>query len=104
MDEDPTIFIDVLCSLFWFKLLTWFGLKLLHSTVLRKAFDFLRLENSKKSDRASSFLERQINKLGHKAQGRSNVDSYFRRHEVVLTRSHWQVRELNFKIKYSILN
>ncbi|KAF7823259.1 DNA polymerase epsilon catalytic subunit A-like [Senna tora] len=37
---------------------------------------------------------RLSNKIDHETQGRSNVDSYFRRHEVVLTRSHWQIIQL----------
>ncbi|KAK4286365.1 hypothetical protein QN277_002926 [Acacia crassicarpa] len=53
-----------------------------------------RLGNSKKSDTANSTLERLRNKMDHKAQGRSNVDSYFRRHDVVLTRSYWQIIQL----------
>lgn len=49
---------------------------------------FLRLDNSEKSDRLNGILG-QIN--GKIDQGRSNVSSYFKRHEVVLTRCHWQV-------------
>lgn len=58
------------------------------------SFDFLRLENSKKSDHLNGSLEQTNGKMNH---GRSNVSSYFRRHEVVLTRGHWQVM-VNFAI------
>ncbi|XP_057456006.1 DNA polymerase epsilon catalytic subunit A-like [Lotus japonicus] len=50
-----------------------------------------RLDNSEKSDRLNGILG-QIN--GKIDQGRSNVSSYFKRHEVVLTRCHWQIIQL----------
>ncbi|KAF1884802.1 hypothetical protein Lal_00028689, partial [Lupinus albus] len=50
-----------------------------------------RLQSSKNSDRVNDTLE-QIN--GKNIQGRSNVSSYFRRHEVVLTQYHWQIIQL----------
>lgn len=57
-----------------------------------KSFDFLRLENSKKSDGLNGIPEQISGKMN---QGRSNVSSYFRRPEVALTRCHWQVMLAN---------
>ncbi|XP_061359270.1 DNA polymerase epsilon catalytic subunit A-like [Gastrolobium bilobum] len=49
-----------------------------------------RLENSKNSDHVNGILEQTNGKM----KGRSNVSSYFRNHEVVLTRCHWQIIQL----------
>lgn len=51
-------------------------------------FHFLRLEISKRSDNLNGSIEQTSGKLNH---GKSNVSSYFRRHEEALTRCHWQV-------------
>jgi hypothetical protein len=56
--------------------------------VLRMSLDFLRLENSKRPDHLNGSLEQTNGKMNH---GKTNVSSYFRRNEVVLTRCHWQV-------------
>ncbi|XP_058761674.1 DNA polymerase epsilon catalytic subunit A-like isoform X2 [Vicia villosa] len=50
-----------------------------------------RLENSKRSDHLNGSLEQTSGKLNH---GKSNVSSYFRRHEVALTRCPWQIIQL----------
>ncbi|MCH89754.1 DNA polymerase epsilon catalytic subunit A-like, partial [Trifolium medium] len=55
------------------------------------SFDFLRLENSKRSDHLNGSLEQSNGKMNH---GKTNVSSYFRRNEVVLTRCHWQIIQL----------
>ncbi|GAU25117.1 hypothetical protein TSUD_274060 [Trifolium subterraneum] len=50
-----------------------------------------RLENSKRSDHLNGSLEQTNGKMNH---GKTNVSSYFRRQEVVLTRCHWQIIQL----------
>lgn len=53
---------------------------------------FGRMDNSKASNQTNGVPELPGGVINHKqAQGRTGVNSYFRRHELALTHSYWQV-------------
>ncbi|KAI4322394.1 hypothetical protein L6164_022096 [Bauhinia variegata] len=53
-----------------------------------------RLDKLKRSARVNGVLENPSGMVDHAAQGRNNVGSYFRRHEVALTQCYWQIIQL----------
>ncbi|KAL6341762.1 hypothetical protein AAG906_038006 [Vitis piasezkii] len=54
-----------------------------------------RMDNSKTSNQANGVSELPGGVINHKqAQGRTGVNSYFRRHELALTHSYWQIIQL----------
>lgn len=53
---------------------------------------FGRTDNSKTSNQAKGVSELLGGVISHKhGQGRTGVNSYFQKHELALTHSHWQV-------------
>ncbi|WJZ89858.1 hypothetical protein VitviT2T_009046 [Vitis vinifera] len=54
-----------------------------------------RMDNSKTSNQTNGVSELPGGVINHKqAQGRTGVNSYFRRHELALTHSYWQIIQL----------
>ncbi|XP_009629449.1 DNA polymerase epsilon catalytic subunit A [Nicotiana tomentosiformis] len=53
-----------------------------------------RLDTSRTVNHVNGSTELSHHMVNHKHQGRTGVNSYFERHELALTRSHWQIVQL----------
>ncbi|OIT28308.1 PREDICTED: DNA polymerase epsilon catalytic subunit A-like [Nicotiana attenuata] len=53
-----------------------------------------RLDTSRTVNHVNGSTELSHHTVNHKRQGRTGVNSYFERHELALTRSHWQIVQL----------